>query len=92
MTNRRILRARLTRKMGLLEKAYETYDELLSDGVESYRFDSGDGSQQTKKRNLNELKTQIDKLESEVDSICRQLDRKGLTNIALRRSSCNRLF
>ena len=92
MTTRTRLKARLEKKQELLDKLYTTYDELISDGTESYRFDSGDGSQQAKKRKLAEVKSQIDQLESEIDSLCRRLAGKGLTNIALRRRGCGRNY
>jgi len=90
MTTRTRLKARLEKKEDLLDKLYITYDELISDGTESYRFDSGDGSQQAKKRKLSEVKDQIDQLESEIESLQRRISGKGLTNIALKRRGCGR--
>ncbi len=88
MTTRTRLKASLERKEQLLVKLYATYEELISDGTESYRFDSGDGSQQAKKRKLAEFKDQIDELESEIAAIERRLAGKGLTSISLKRRGC----
>ena len=89
MSTRTILQDRLARKEASLELAYSTYDELLSESNESYRFDSGEGSQSTKKKKLEEFKKQIDSLEAEADGIRRRLSGLGLTRITLnRRRSC----
>lgn len=84
------LKARLAKKKAQLEKLEATYDELIQDGTESYKFDSGEGSQQAKKRKLSEIKDQIDELEAEIDNIYRRLSKTGLTNVTLRRK--NRCF
>lgn len=79
------LKDRLAKKEASLLIAYETYDKLLADTNESYRFDSGEGSQSTKKRNIEELNKQINTLESEIDGIRRRLKGLGLTRISLKR-------
>jgi hypothetical protein len=88
MTTRERLEAKLAKKESLLDIAYTTYEELLSSANESYRFDSGQGSQRTNKRKISELKDQIDSLESEIDGIIRRLCGRGLTKIVLRRTRC----
>lgn len=90
MTTRQILIERLEKKKAQLVIVEKTYEELLAEPNESYRFDSGEGSQATKKRKLSDLSEQIDKLEAEIDGICRRLQGKGLTQIALRRSARGR--
>lgn len=89
MSRTQELKAKLAKKEQQLELAEATYEKLLSDPNESYRFDSGDGSQSTKKRKLDELKTQIDQLESEIDNLKRRLAGKGLTRVSLRRKGCH---
>ena len=79
------LLARLAKREASLVIVEATYDELLASGIESYRFDSTEGEQQTKRRNLNEVKGQLDSLQSEIDSIQRQLSGQGVVNMNLRR-------
>lgn len=85
MSNRKTLENRLARKKTQLEIAYTAYDALLADNNESYRLDTGDGSQATKKRDIEKLSAEIDKLESEIDSITRKLKGYGLTTFTLNR-------
>jgi len=80
------LKAKLAKKKASLIIAETTYDELLAGGNESYRFDSSEGSQSTKKRKLQEVKDQIDSLESEIEGICRRLNGSGLTRVSLKRN------
>lgn len=89
-TTRTKIRAKITRKEASLEIAYASYDAALADLNESYRFDSGEGSQSAKKRDIKSFKEQIDELESEIDSLNRRLCGKGLTRISLRRSARTR--
>lgn len=84
-TRRSELLAILARREASLAIAEQTYDELLAQSIESYRFDSTEGSQQTKRRKLSELKDQIDSIQSEIDSINRKLRGQGITNMNLRR-------
>jgi hypothetical protein len=49
------LKARLTKKITQLDLANSLYDEVLTESTESYRFDSGEGSQQGKLRKLSEV-------------------------------------
>jgi uncharacterized protein Yka (UPF0111/DUF47 family) len=77
--------AKIVKKEALLEKAYETYEELLSSDIHSYRFDSNEGHQRAESKRLSELKEQIDSLEAEIDYLYRQLTCSGLTSINVRR-------
>lgn len=85
MVNKKTLQNRLAKKEAQLEKAYIAYDKLIENNNESYRFDSGEGSQSTKKRSLSDLSAEISRLESEIDGICRKLKGYGLTTIKLNR-------
>ena len=87
MSTRTQLEERLARNEASLDIAYETYDKLLAEVNESYRFDSGEGSQSTKKRDIEALRKQINTLESEIDGIRRRLKGLGLTRITLSRKS-----
>lgn len=84
-SRRSILTARLAKREASLVIVEATYDELLANEVESYRFDSTEGEQQTKRRRLQEVKDQIDSLISEIDRIRRKLNGAGISNMNLRR-------
>jgi len=84
-TTRTRLLARLTKREASLVLAEASYDELLANNVESYRFDSTEGEQQTKRRKLQDIKDQVDSLQAEIDNIRRRLDGKGIVNMNLRR-------
>lgn len=77
--------ARLAKREASLVIVEATYDELLANGIELYRFDSTEGEQQTKRRKLSEVKGQIDSLTAEIDSIRRTLNGTGVVNMNLRR-------
>ena len=79
------LKARLTKKIAQLDSANLLYDELLTDSTESYRFDSGEGSQQAKSRKLSDVQDQISTLESEIDRLQAKLAGKGIVNMNMRR-------
>ena len=79
------LKARLTKKIAQLAAANLLYDELLTDPTESYRFDSGEGSQQAKRKKLSTVQDQISILESEIDRLQTKLSGKGIVNMNLRR-------
>lgn len=85
-SNRRAqLKARLAKREASLVIVEATYDKLLASGVESYRFDSTEGEQQTKRRNLSEVKAQMDSLQAEVDNLRKALAGQGIVNMNLRR-------
>ena len=84
-SRRTVLLARLAKRQTSLAIVEATYDELLESGVESYRFDSTEGEQQTKRRKLSDVKEQLDSLTAEIDAITRQLNNKGVVNMNLRR-------
>ena len=67
--------------LAALKSARETYAEMLKNPIESYRFDSGEGSQQTKYRTLKEVKDAIRELESELADI----EGKGIVTFGTRR-------
>ncbi len=79
------LKARLKTKLAQLDAANLLYDELLTDSTESYRFDSGEGSQQAKSKKLSDVQDQISILESEIDRLQAKLSGKGIVNMNMRR-------
>lgn len=79
------LEERLQKKQTLLENLYTALDNF--DGVREYKFDSGEGMQQTKYYSLADIQKNIDIIESQIDRIKRILNGTGLNNINLRRKS-----
>lgn len=77
------LEERLQKKQTLLENLYSALDNF--DGVREYKFDSGEGMQQTKYHSLADIQKNIEILESQIDRIKRILNGTGLNNINLRR-------
>lgn len=85
-TQRAYYLADLERINSQLEKAYASYDRALEAmDVEEYRFNSGEGSQQTKQYDIKKINALIDDLESKRDRIIRKLEGRGLVNMNLRR-------
>jgi hypothetical protein len=85
-TQRAYLQADLVRINSQLEKAYESFDRALEAmDVEEYRFNSGEGSQQTKQYDIKKINVLIESLESRRDKIVRKLEGRGLVNMNLRR-------
>lgn len=58
--------------------------------IASYRLDTGEGSQQTKYRGLNELQMAVEMLEANIRSLYRRLNGTGIMNLNLRRKQYNR--
>jgi hypothetical protein len=81
--------ALLEKKEAQLVKAYAAFDAALDSGdVERYRFVDGmEGSQSVWMRKLESIKSIIDSLEAQVDSLSRRLRGMGITNMNLRRKS-----
>lgn len=79
------LEERLQKKQILLENLYAAMDNF--DGVREYRFDSGEGMQQTKYYSIQDIQKNIDIIESQIDRIQKILNGTGLNNVNLRRKS-----
>lgn len=60
--------------------------------VEEYAFNSGEGSQRTKRRSIKEIRQEIEYLESSIDRLYRRLNGTTLINMSLRRKSYNRRY
>lgn len=84
-SRRTTLQQRLARREASLVIVENTYDKLLATGVEEYKFDSTEGRQETRRRELGDVKKQIDSLTAEIDSITRKLAGNGIVNLNLRR-------
>lgn len=84
-TERARIRALIDTKTAQLVIANATYTKLLAQDIEEYRFDSNEGSQRARRVKINDLKTQIDSLEAEIERLTRRLKSGGLVNVVLRR-------
>ncbi len=78
------IQARITAKETYRDALYELQTNF--DSAESYRFDSGEGSQQTKFRSLSEVDNSIRRVESQIERLYRELLGHGIVNINLRRN------
>lgn len=66
--------------------AYETaITSILTGEIESYRFDSGDGSQQVKMLSLSDLEKQIGFLQSRINRLRGELRGTGVMTLNVRR-------
>jgi tRNA U34 5-carboxymethylaminomethyl modifying GTPase MnmE/TrmE len=82
---RTYIRQRIERKTELLIKAEAQLEELLDHPLEDYKFDSNEGSQRSKRRKIDDLKSLIDSLEAEIDQLTRKLRGGALAVLNLRR-------
>ena len=78
------LQNRLDTKIALLTKTYNAIDEMTTE-VQSYKFDSGEGSQQTTLKKMSEMTDFSNLLERQIDSIQAKLNGTGIINLNLRR-------
>lgn len=81
------LRAQLAKVQTALASLYEQLTEQSASSVQSYQFDSGDGSQRTTRRKLSEIQDQIERLEATEDWLTRELGGLGLVVTQLRRKN-----
>lgn len=83
------LEAQLAAKQAQLTLANAALSKALANGdVESYKFDSGEGSQSTKLRSLSQLQSAIEKLEADISTIERKLNGGGIVSMRVRRWGC----
>jgi hypothetical protein len=79
------LRAQLARVRAAIAALDVTYLEAAASGVESYAFDSGEGSQRTTRRKLESIRKEIDELEATEAHIINELYGMGTPTVRLRR-------
>lgn len=72
MASKEVLKKRLEYKQKSLENLYKAYDKLSDGTVQSYTI----GSRSLTYRDLSSIENQIEKLESEVDSLTAQIEGK----------------
>ena len=81
------LQAQLVKVQAALISLYDQLTEQSASSVQSYQFDSGDGSQRTTRRKLDEIQKQIEILEATEEHLMNELYNMGLTSIQLRRKN-----
>jgi hypothetical protein len=81
------LRAQLAQVQAALTSLYTQLGEQAVSSVQSYQFDSGDGSQRTTRRKLSEIQDQIERLEATEEHLINELYNMGLTSIQVRRKN-----
>jgi hypothetical protein len=84
-TERAEAEARLAKNKALLAEAQTALENTIKAEVESYRFDTGEGSQMTKRRKFSDLTDLIDRLNSWIREDEDFLAGAGVVSINLRR-------
>jgi hypothetical protein len=81
--------ARLLAELEKLEELYNhavaTYEKLLQQEINSYRFDTGEGSQQARRVKMSEVSQEIEWISSRADNIRNRLNGRRVVNMNLRR-------
>lgn len=85
MSYREEIEARLERNKQLLSKAQDALQDALDVKVKSYGLDTGEGSQRTVMRRLDDIQDLIDRLNANIRSDMELLYGMGVININLRR-------
>ena len=78
---------RLAKNRITLEKAETALNNTLDAEVESYKFDSGEGSQSVKRRKLSDLQDLVERLRALIQRDESLLIGAGITTINLRRKN-----
>ena len=86
-TRKSRLQAQLVKVQAALTSLYDQLVEQSASSVQSYQFDSGDGSQRTTRRKLSEIQDQIERLEATEDWLTRELYNMGLIVTQVRRKN-----
>jgi hypothetical protein len=79
------LRAKIKKIRAMIDALDATYLELAASSVDSYKFDSGEGSQQTNRKKLDSVRAEIDILEAQENHYINELYGMGIVNMNLRR-------
>lgn len=82
------LKAQLVKVQGALSLLYDQLTEQSASSVQSYQFDSGDGSQRTTRRKLSEIQDQIERLEATEEHLINEIYGMGVITSTLRRKHC----
>lgn len=79
------LQAQLASVQAALDNLYTVRTEMAATGAKSYAFDSGEGSQKTTRRSLQEIIDAIRELEATERHLVNELYGMGLISVKLRR-------
>ena len=91
-TRRTQLQTRLAQKEIQLTSAYDAFNELVGESILSYRFDSGEGSQQVRRKDAQGMLNMITSLETYIDWLTQKLNGQGISNMNLRRKYGARVY
>ena len=86
-TRKSHLKEQLLKVQTALASLYDQLAEQSASSVQSYQFDSGDGSQRTTRRKLSEIQDQIERLEATEEHLINELYNTGLIVTQLRRKN-----
>lgn len=86
-TRRARLIAKLKKIRAALSALEDAYIESATSNVESYAFDSGEGSQKTTRRSIEKIRAEIEALEATEAHIINELFGMGIVSTKLRRKS-----
>lgn len=79
------LETKLAKKQALLLKYYTAIEDGLDSNIKRYKFDSGEGSQSAEYLDPEKLQKNIDLLESQINTLMRQLAGGNLRRFTLNR-------
>lgn len=88
ITNRK---ARIQNRLTTIQTQIDTLESVLTEmatsGAQSYAFDSGEGSQRTTRRSLEEIQNSLDRLYATENHLINELYNMGIVSIKVRRKS-----
>jgi hypothetical protein len=79
------IRAAIALKESILAKLYTTYSNLSEQEVHSYALDTTEGMQKATRNKIDEILSQIESIEAEIEYLYRELCSRGIVNLNLRR-------
>ena len=79
--------ARVARLSITLNNLFDSYDEIAARPLSSYKFDSGEGAQQAKSRDIADIDKSVRSVQSRIDYYDQKIGGKGLYSMRFRRKS-----
>ena len=83
------LQKQLTSVQASLDALYSIRTEMAATGAKSYKFDSGEGSQSTTRRDLSEILESISQLEATESHLINEIYGMGIIAVKVRRKVPN---